>query len=87
MCDNSCSMITRILIGFAISTLGFLMTWKTDFFLMALGSNAWAEEHLGGGGTRLFYKLLGTAIILLGFMVITNLFESFMGGIVRSLFG
>lgn len=80
-------MIARILIGFAVAALGFLMAWKTDFFIMALGDIPWAERHLGGGGTRLFYKLLGTAAIIIGFMVVTNLFNDFMAGLVGWLFG
>lgn len=80
-------MISRIIIGFIVSAIGFLMAWKTDFFIMALGSIPWAEQHLGGGGTRLFYKLLGTAVIIIGFMVITNLFNDFMVWLVGGLFG
>lgn len=52
-----------------------------------MGYVEWAEKWLGGGGTRLFYKLLGTLIIIIGLMVITNLFNSVIGGVIGGLFG
>lgn len=79
-------MLGRILIGLLISALGFSMVWKTEFYMSILGEVDWAIKYLGGGGTRLFYKLLGTAIILIGFMVVTNLWESFMVGLVSRIF-
>jgi len=79
-------MIERILLGIFISVVGFFMVWKTDFFYDLIGSVPWADRTFGGGGTRLFYKLLGTAIIILGTMVATNLFEIIVGGFIRSLF-
>jgi hypothetical protein len=80
-------IILRILIGFAIAVLGYFMVWKTTFFLNVLGPIAWADRNLGLGGTRLLYKLLGIAIIMIGFMVVTNLFDMVVGGFVASLFG
>lgn len=80
-------MLERVLIGFFVSALGFVLVWKTDWFMGILGYVSWAENWLGGGGTRLFYKLLGTAVIIIGFMIVTNLFNSFMVGLVGGLFG
>lgn len=80
-------MLARILIGFAITALGVLFVWKTDAFYRMLGSVDWAERTLGGGGTSAFYKLLGVGILLVGIMIMTNLFEIFVGGFIRSVFG
>lgn len=80
-------MLERVLIGLFVSALGFVLVWKTDWFMGILGYVNWAENWLGGGGTRLFYKLLGTAVIIIGFMIVTNLFSSFMVGLVGGLFG
>jgi hypothetical protein len=80
-------MFTRILIGFAITFLGFLFVWKTDIFYSMLGSVPWADRTFGGGGTRAFYKLLGLGIIIIGVMVTTNLFEIIVGSFIKSLFG
>lgn len=80
-------MISRILIGLLITCLGFLLVWKTEWFMSIMGYVDWAEKWLGGGGTRLFYKLLGTLIIIIGLMVITNLFNSIVGGAIGGLFG
>lgn len=80
-------MIGRIIIGFLVTALGFSMVWKTEFYMSILGEIDWAMKYLGGGGTRLFYKLLGTAIIIIGFLVVTNLWEGFMVSLVGSVFG
>ena len=79
-------MIARILIGLLVCAIGWLMVWKTQWFLDMLGSVSWAEQHLGSGGTRLFYKLLGTLIIIVGFIVVTNLWDVLVGGFIRSIF-
>ncbi|PIX62139.1 hypothetical protein CO057_01155 [Candidatus Uhrbacteria bacterium CG_4_9_14_0_2_um_filter_41_50] len=77
----------RIVIGLLVIALGLSMVWKTDFYLRALGMVSWAERNLGGGGTRLFYKLLGILIIFVGMMITTNLFDKFMTWLVGGLFG
>jgi len=62
------------------------MVWKTQWFLDILGFVSWAEEHLGSGGSRMFYKLLGTLIIAIGFIIVTNLWDVIIGGFIRSIF-
>jgi len=53
---------------------GFLMNWKTEWIINNFGTLPWPEEHLGSsGGTRIFYKLLGVFLIILGFMTMTGL--------------
>lgn len=80
-------MVARILIGILVAIGGYLMVWKTQFFLEALGTVDWAERNLGAGGSRMLYKLIGIVIILIGFLAITNLYDMVIGGIVASLFG
>ncbi len=48
-----------------------------------IGRIAWAEEHLGS--SNLFYKLLGMAIIVMGIIVTLDLFDTIVGGFVRSV--
>jgi len=65
-----------ILLGFIISGAGVWMILKTEWIIANFGANAWAEQHLGTeGGSRIFYKLIGLGIILLGFLLITGLLE------------
>ncbi|MFA6018414.1 MAG: hypothetical protein WCT28_04210 [Patescibacteria group bacterium] len=77
-------MILRIFIGLFIMIMGWLMVWKTMWFEEMLGPVYWAEEHLGT--TNFFYKLLGTAIIILGIVVTLDLFDMFLGSLVSSFF-
>lgn len=77
-------MLGRIFLGVIISFVGWLMVWKTRWFEDMLGQVSWAEQHLGN--TNFFYKLLGTAVIILGFIVTLNLFDVLIGSFIRSLF-
>ncbi len=46
--------------------VGAIFVLKTEWFVQNFGKVEWAEQHLGfEGGTRLFYKLLGLAIIFI----------------------
>jgi len=48
------------------------------------GRIAWAEEKLGmEGGTRLFYKLIGLAIIILSFLIMMGIVQSILGAIFK----
>ena len=77
-------MFERILIGLFVGVVGFVMVWKTRWFEDMLGPVAWAEAHLGT--TNFFYKLLGTAIVILGVIITLNLFDILIGSFIRSLF-
>lgn len=62
----------RYVIGIIAIALGFIFIWKTDWFINSLGRVAWAEQKLGGGGTWLFYKILGVVVIIVAFMIMTG---------------
>jgi len=64
----------RVLLGIGIISVGTFFVIKTEWFLENFGRVEWAEEHLGfEGGSRLFYKLIGILIIILGFLVVSGL--------------
>ena len=73
------SIFLRILLGIAIAGVGGFMVIKTRTIIDLFGTVYWAEAKLGGGGTNLFYKLIGIGIILIGFVVATNLWNSLLG--------
>jgi len=69
----------RIILGFILVGIGTAVIIKTEWIVDNFGTNAWAEANLGtSGGSRLFYKLIGLVGILVGFMLITNLWEGFL---------
>ena len=88
VCYNVLAMsaILRILIGVGICVVGYLLAAKTQWWLDILGPVAWAERTFASGGSRTFYKLLGTLIIVIGFIVITDLFDSIVGGLANMIF-
>lgn len=69
----------RFVFGFIFILVGFVLVWKSEWFLNQFGRIPWAEEHLGSdGGTRLFYKLLGVVVILLSFFYMGGFIEGFL---------
>ncbi len=76
--------MVRVLIGILITAAGFVMIWKSEWFLRNFGRVEWAEEHLAlQGGSRLFYQLLGTIIILVGLFVISGIWTDIMESFAR----
>ncbi|PIZ96765.1 MAG: hypothetical protein COX80_00505 [Candidatus Magasanikbacteria bacterium CG_4_10_14_0_2_um_filter_33_14] len=69
--------------GILIIIVGAFMVIKTEWFVSSFGYSGWAEEKLGGGGTRTMYKLLGIAAILLSLMGMTGM----LGEVIIKVFG
>ncbi|MBM3205080.1 hypothetical protein FJZ48_03845 [Candidatus Uhrbacteria bacterium] len=77
--------ILRILIGLVIAAVGVYMVIKTRVIEDFFGPVGWAESHLGS--STLFYKCLGIVIILIGFIVATNLWNAFLEATIGSIAG
>ena len=77
----------RYFVGLLLAAAGLALVIKTEWFIQNFGSSSWAEEKLGtSGGTRLLYKVIGIALIFIGFLAITNLHQAFLLGTVGKLF-
>lgn len=79
------NIVVRILIGLVVVVCGLFLTFKSEAILDFLGPIDLAEEKLGAGGTRLFYKLFGAFVVIVGFLVMTNLWNAFLGATLGSL--
>lgn len=77
--------ILRLVIGLGIAGLGAAIVIKTNMVIDWFGSVDWAEQKLGGGGTNLFYKAIGLLLVFIGFLVATNLWDSFLQSTLGSL--
>lgn len=72
----------RYVLGFIAIGIGFLLVWKSDWMMENFGRIPWADEHLGAdGGTRLFYKLIGLAIIVLAFFFMFGIGQAILRAI------
>ncbi len=73
----------RYFLGIIFIGIGFLIVWKSDWFMENFGRIEFAEKYLGSGwgGTRVFYKLLGILIIIIAFMYMSGLLQSILGSI------
>lgn len=80
-------MLGQIIIGLIIALIGFVLVWKTEWFLYNFGRIGFAEKHLGSeGGSRLMYKFIGTILILVGFLYLTGLEESLLRWFSKTVF-
>ena len=81
-------MIGRIIFGIIIAAVGTVITIKAEWMYQNLGSIPSADKYLGTeGGSRLAYKLIGMAIIIVGFLIMTNMIEAIILGIFGGIFG
>jgi len=81
-------MFLRIIIGLIGIAAGMILIMKSEWFLANFGRIDWAEIHLGTeGGTRIFYKLIGLAVILISILIMTGLIEGLLLAIFGPLFG
>lgn len=62
---------------------GVLIVAKTETIYRQVGPIAFFEEKMGPGRSRFGYQLIGILLILLGALVLSNLW----GGIITKLFG
>lgn len=68
-------------------TIGALIVIYSEKLFQALGRVSWAEQHLGTeGGSRLFYKLVGLAIIFLSLFYMSGILQSIGFAIFGRLF-
>ena len=72
-------MLVRIIVGLIVCAVGYLMVWKPGAFYEFIGPLGFAE--------KLFYKMFGIVVILIGFLVVTNLHVAFFGGLFSFFFG
>jgi len=74
--------IVSFLIGLIMIAAGLSLTVKTEWFMNNFGRIAWFEEKLSSeGGSRLGYKLVGFAFLLLGIITLTGNINNFMAWI------
>ncbi len=73
----------KYILGLLVIVVGFFLVVKTGWFIQNFGHSAWAEEKLGGGGTRSMYKIIGVLLIFGTVLAITGA----LGEIILAIFG
>lgn len=78
----------HILLGIIFCVVGVLITLKSEWIFREFGRTEFAERYLSfEGGSRFFYKLIGIAIIFVGFLIIGGIHFSILNWIAKTLFG
>lgn len=81
-------IILRFIGGMALVAVGVVFVIKSEWFLQNFGAIPWAEQHLGlDGGSRLFYKLFGVLLCLMGIGWATGLLGNMIIGLLGGMFG
>jgi len=71
-----------------MALIGYLVVWKSEWILANFGGVGFAEKHLQtSGGSRLFYKLIGFLLIIIGLLIATDLMDNFLSWTLGGLFG
>jgi hypothetical protein len=73
------SALWRIPLGLAVAAVGFLIVWKSEAVFGWTGTIDFAEEKLGYGQTRLFIKLLGLLVAVVGIFIATDIISDILG--------
>lgn len=64
----------KFFLGLVFIIVGGMITWKTEGIMSFFGRIDWAEQNMHLlGGTRMFYKLLGLLVIIIGMLMVTGL--------------
>ena len=70
-------LILRILLGLVGVFVGFVFLIKSYKIVQTVGTNNWAEQHLGGGGSYMLVKLIGMLVILFAVLSIFGIIKLF----------
>lgn len=64
-----------------------MLAWKANWLYENFGGVEWAEAKFGlYGGSRIFYKLMGILIIVVGLLAMTGLLGPVIMGTIGKLF-
>ena len=75
------SVFVRIPLGLAVMAVGFLIVWKSETIFGWTGTIDWAEQKIGVGQTRLFIKLLGVGVAVIGVFIASDIISDILGAI------
>ncbi len=77
----------KYIIALLAIAVGAILIIKTEWFIQNFGTNSWAEEHMGtSGGSRMLYKLVGLAIIIISLLGVSGLLGNMILGFFGKLF-
>lgn len=74
-------------LGLFIAVMGYIVVWQSEWILINAGRIGFAEKFFRTfGGSRVFYKIIGTLIIVWGFLKAVGLSDDVLKWIVQIFF-
>ncbi len=61
-------MVSKIIIFVLSIVVGLYFLVKSEYIVRVIGHNAWVDSYLGRGGSYLMWKVIGIAVMILGFL-------------------
>lgn len=77
-------IIPQIILGLIMVVVGIILI-KNNYQVSNNMRIAFAEEHLGGGGSYLVWKVLAILLILAGFSVVFGFYDNILAFILSPL--
>ncbi len=78
----------KFIMGMILAGIGYMTVWKSEWLFVNFGSIGFAEKYFQtAGGSRLFYKVVGFIVILVGILIATDLVDTFLQWTVGGIFG
>jgi len=71
----------RVVLGLIVMAVGFFFVKKTSLVFGWFGSVRWAEEKIGYGSSRFFWKVIGVIIAFFGAAIATNVISNILGSV------
>jgi len=80
--------VGHVILGIIFVVAGAVFTIKYEWIFREFGRTEFAERYLGyEGGSRLFYRLIGIIIVIVGFLIIGGIHITILNWLGRTLFG
>jgi len=72
-------VLVKIIIFIVFFALGIFFMVRTENIVRTIGHNSLAEKYLGPGGSYLMWRIIGTIVILMGFLFLVGRLDRFLG--------
>jgi len=69
----------KIVVFLITESLGIYILLRTEYVVREIGHNAWAEKHLGPGGTYPMWKGIAVILMILGFVILLGDLDFILG--------
>ncbi len=71
------ALLLRIVVSLVVIFIGVVLLARSYKVVHMIGTNNWAEQHLGSGGSYTLVKLIGLVFIILALLTMFGIIKPF----------